>query len=307
MLRILFLAIAVLSQSLNAETRIESSADSAKSLESKQVSSNATKPQIKDSINAKDFKFSPSFNCAKAKSKVEKMICNDSSGELQRLDRLYSKLYFSILKSIPKDTQEGQEVRGQMKEFAKNFMDYRDNMRCFLLAVNDDKKEVEETYKVGRENGVMYENYGTLKFGVPSKYYKPCIARVYKMGILLLSANTLADTSSLISEDRDYVCRMMGNMILDRFSIKDLAKFKLYNKFFPQGYEKTIIEATKALQDSSSNGRYVEGICDDKDEGFICSNGGCELDLDDMQSRVVQPLDKFLGELNANESGGARL
>ncbi|RTJ39603.1 hypothetical protein C3H73_09555, partial [Campylobacter jejuni] len=49
----------------------------------------------------------PSFDCGKASTKVEKMICNDESGELQKLDRLYSKLYFSILKSIPKNTKEG--------------------------------------------------------------------------------------------------------------------------------------------------------------------------------------------------------
>lgn len=51
----------------------------------------------------------PSFDYAKAKSKVEKMICSDKSGELQKLDRLYSKLYFSILKSIPKDTKRGKK------------------------------------------------------------------------------------------------------------------------------------------------------------------------------------------------------
>lgn len=51
----------------------------------------------------------PSFDCAKASTKVEKMICNDKSGELQKLDRLYSKLYFSILKSIPKDTKRGKK------------------------------------------------------------------------------------------------------------------------------------------------------------------------------------------------------
>ena len=53
------------------------------------ISANAQSPQ-----EAK-----PSFDCAKATTKVEKMICEDSSGELQNLDRLYSKLYFSILKS----------------------------------------------------------------------------------------------------------------------------------------------------------------------------------------------------------------
>ncbi|MFV0948418.1 hypothetical protein K1X25_10170, partial [Campylobacter jejuni] len=40
----------------------------------------------------------PSFDCAKASTEVEKIICNDEDGELQKLDRLYSKLYFSILK-----------------------------------------------------------------------------------------------------------------------------------------------------------------------------------------------------------------
>ncbi|MBZ7936714.1 hypothetical protein H2279_08830, partial [Campylobacter sp. B0100352/1] len=92
----------------------------------------------------------PSFDCAKASTKVEKLICSDKSGELQKLDRLYSKLYFSILKSIPKDTKEGKETRKQMQKFAKNFKDYRDNMRCFLLALNDDKKEVEELFNIGR-------------------------------------------------------------------------------------------------------------------------------------------------------------
>lgn len=61
----------------------------------------------------------PSFDCAKAKSKVEKMICSDKSGELQKLDRLYSKLYFSILKSIPKDTKEGQETKNKCKNLLK--------------------------------------------------------------------------------------------------------------------------------------------------------------------------------------------
>lgn len=121
----------------------------------------------------------PSFDCAKASTKVEKMICNDKSGELQKLDRLYSKLYFSILKSIPKDTKEGQETKKQMQKFAKNFIDYRDNMRCFLLAKNDDEKEVEEVFNKGRENGIMYENLDSVHFGFKPHHYKPCIARAY--------------------------------------------------------------------------------------------------------------------------------
>ncbi|HEG8526698.1 TPA: hypothetical protein SF316_001857 [Campylobacter jejuni] len=244
----------------------------------------------------------PSFNCAKAKSKVEKMICSDKSGELQKLDRLYSKLYFSILKSIPKDTKEGQETKKQMQKFAKNFIDYRDNMRCFLLAKNDDEKEVEEVFNKGRENGIMYENLDSVHFGFKPHHYKPCIARVYKMGILLLSTNTIIDTSFLIDKDTFYTCK--GNMILDIFSIKGLVKFRFYNKLFPQGYKETIIEASKALQELSSNGRYTQ-VCVFEDEGFICTNGGYEFDLDEMQTRVIQPLDNFIQnidfrKLNAN-------
>ena len=76
---------------------------------------------LSQSINAQSPQESkPSFDCVKATTKVEKMICEDSSGELQNLDRLYSKLYFSILKSIPKDTKQGQETREQLKYFNKS-------------------------------------------------------------------------------------------------------------------------------------------------------------------------------------------
>ncbi|HID0707493.1 TPA: lysozyme inhibitor LprI family protein [Campylobacter jejuni] len=74
----------------------------------------------------------PSFDCAKASTEVEKMICNDESGELQKLDRLYSKLYFSILKSIPKDTKEGQNAREKLKYFNIAVMKNRDTFQCYF-------------------------------------------------------------------------------------------------------------------------------------------------------------------------------
>ena len=93
-------------------------------------------------------------------------------------------------------------------------------------------------------------------------------------------------------------------MILDIFSIKGLAHFKLYGRFFSKEYKETIIEASKALQELSSNSLYTQ-VCVFEDTGYICTNGGCEFDLDEMQTRVVQPLDKFihnidLRKLNAN-------
>ncbi|WP_034346460.1 hypothetical protein [Helicobacter trogontum] len=96
------LSIALLTQKLSAKS---SQKAHVKLLESKQDSK----------LHAKDSQIKSSFDCIKATTKVEKIICNDESGELQKLDRLYSKLYFSILKSIPKDTKQGQKIRKQQK------------------------------------------------------------------------------------------------------------------------------------------------------------------------------------------------
>lgn len=41
----------------------------------------------------------PSFDCAKATTKVEKMICNDESGNLQNLDRYMTEVYAQLKKS----------------------------------------------------------------------------------------------------------------------------------------------------------------------------------------------------------------
>ena len=252
-------------------------------------------------VNAQSQESKPSFNCTKATTKVEKMICSDSSGELQNLDRLYSKLYFSILNSIPKNTKQGQETRKQMQNFAKAFIDYRDNMRCFFLAINDDEKEVEEVLSITNDYGVsIYENLDKVRYGLKPRHYNLCIERIYKMGILLLSANVIQDTSSLIENKDDYTCK--ENLILDIFSIKGLAEYRLYNKFFPKGYEKSIIDISETLQHTSSEGRYSSrGWCYSEDDGFICSNGGCEYDIDRMQKNVMQPLDKFIQNINARK------
>lgn len=45
----------------------------------------------------------PSFNCARAKSDVEKMICSDKSGELQRLDSNMAKAYKKLRQNLNKN------------------------------------------------------------------------------------------------------------------------------------------------------------------------------------------------------------
>ena len=42
----------------------------------------------------------PSFDCAKASTEVEKLICEDSSGELQNLDRYMTEIYTQLKKEL---------------------------------------------------------------------------------------------------------------------------------------------------------------------------------------------------------------
>jgi uncharacterized protein len=58
---------------------------------------------------------SPSFNCAKASSSVEELICNDA--ELAQLDRSLASLYGTVLKHTPAAEQRmlKAEQRGWIK------------------------------------------------------------------------------------------------------------------------------------------------------------------------------------------------
>lgn len=60
------------------------------------ISANAQSPQ-----EAK-----PSFDCVKATTKVEKMICEDSSGELQNLDRQISQIYQDTKAKLDKNAKK---------------------------------------------------------------------------------------------------------------------------------------------------------------------------------------------------------
>ncbi|MGI0406759.1 lysozyme inhibitor LprI family protein [Helicobacter himalayensis] len=48
----------------------------------------------------------PSFDCTKATTKAEKMICEDSSGELQNLDRQISQSYQHIRAKLDKNNKK---------------------------------------------------------------------------------------------------------------------------------------------------------------------------------------------------------
>ncbi|MBZ7939791.1 DUF1311 domain-containing protein [Campylobacter sp. W0014] len=67
----------------------------------------------------------PSFDCSKATTKVEKMICNDESGELQNLDRYMGEVYTQLRKELkiskfPDKEQRLKDLLDSQRAFIKN-------------------------------------------------------------------------------------------------------------------------------------------------------------------------------------------
>ena len=62
---------------------------------------------LSQSINAQSPKEAkPSFDCAKATTRVEKMICSDSGGELQNLDKQLFESYQAIKAKLDKNDKK---------------------------------------------------------------------------------------------------------------------------------------------------------------------------------------------------------
>ena len=81
---------------------------------------------LSQSINAQSpQEAKPSFDCAKATTKVEKMICEDSSGELQNLDRYMAEVYTQLKKELkiskfPDKEKRLKDLLDSQRAFIKN-------------------------------------------------------------------------------------------------------------------------------------------------------------------------------------------
>ncbi|ECL1094431.1 DUF1311 domain-containing protein [Campylobacter jejuni] len=67
----------------------------------------------------------PSFDCSKASTKVEKIICNDEDGELQNLDRYMGEVYTQLRKELkiskfPDKEQRLKDLLDSQRAFIKN-------------------------------------------------------------------------------------------------------------------------------------------------------------------------------------------
>ena len=194
--------------------------------------------------NAESIKVAkPSFDCTKAKSEVEKMICSDESGELQRLDRLYSKLYFTILKAIPKDTERGQKVRKNLKEFNRLVMDSRNSKHCPSITTREPICIHSNNPKNCPIDQFAYDKIDNV--------IGKCTKQIYLSAISALALYMVNDNDEDIKKlnDEYYNTRINeGNLIGNRFyvcedcNIKNLLNYDLYNQFFEEKNKKLILE-----------------------------------------------------------------
>lgn len=83
------------------------------------------------STNAVLAKDSPSFDCSKATTEVEKLICSDD--ELARLDVEMNKSYHAFLKTL-----DEEYYRNKLKRKQIDWLGYRGKLSCFNA--NDNKK-----------------------------------------------------------------------------------------------------------------------------------------------------------------------
>ena len=71
----------------------------------------------------------PSFDCAKAKSNAEKMICSDESGELQNLDRYMGEVYTQLVYELKKSSFGDKDKRLEgILQSQRDFIRNRENL-----------------------------------------------------------------------------------------------------------------------------------------------------------------------------------
>jgi len=157
----------------------------------------------------------PSFDCAKATTKVEKVICSDS--ELAKLDRLYSNLYFATLKAIPKDTPQGKETRENLKTFNRQVMEIRNSKACHYSSLRN----------------VEY---------IENKELPICIKDIYLEALVYIAYNMLGEQKLFEFIEEDYPD---GNPFysVGRYDIiENLAYYNLYDRFFDAKHKNIILE-----------------------------------------------------------------
>ncbi|HFP7759795.1 TPA: hypothetical protein ACHDWC_001863, partial [Campylobacter jejuni] len=135
---------------------------------------------------------------------------------------LYSKLYFSILKSIPKNTKEGQKTREKLKYFNHSVMSNRNIFQCYFVAPFETKKQEDRQ-----------SNY--------------CIKQIYLEAIATLAFKMIDSEANrekwgFNERMKDFVVPIENSNGAYDMNIEFLPDYNLFNNFFENTTQSIVID-----------------------------------------------------------------
>ncbi|EDP6005585.1 DUF1311 domain-containing protein [Campylobacter jejuni] len=163
----------------------------------------------------------PSFDCAKASTEVEKIICNDEDGELQNLDRYMGEVYTQLRKELKISKFPDKEQR---------LKDLLDSQRAFIKNLNEvdfikDSYEERITQLLKLLGEVLDSNNKELceyarknKFG-DSKWQEvpPSVNPPFSIGYCAFGANDkYGNFDNYCTENREIIKKEMAKAIKEK-------------------------------------------------------------------------------------------
>ncbi|EGB3953304.1 DUF1311 domain-containing protein [Campylobacter jejuni] len=163
----------------------------------------------------------PSFDCAKASTEVEKIICNDEDGELQNLDRYMGEVYTQLRKELKISNFADKEQR---------LKDLLDSQRAFIKNLNEVdfikdsyEERITQLLKLLREvldsnNKELCEYARKNKFG-DSKWQEvpPSVNPPFSIGYCAFGANNkYGNFYRYCTEKREIIKKEMAKAIKEK-------------------------------------------------------------------------------------------
>lgn len=162
----------------------------------KTVSAEETAQAIAET-KVNDKAITPSFDCAKAKTEVEKLICSDP--ELARLDREMAKAYKELNDNLPR-----KENKITLKKRQRIWLENREKVPCMARVKNSEKKQcLYHIYKYRIQKLIGWNNENRNDFYINYENIMPDYTFVSKNGeainLLFFKENDLSYTTDLIA------------------------------------------------------------------------------------------------------------
>lgn len=123
-------------------------------------------------INMQAQEFGPGFDCTKAKTKMEKTICNDKSGSLQMLDKQLSKIYTQTMKEYKRSNLQDKDIRiNSLLQSQRNFIKAAQKIDDYYKLKAFYEQRNAEILKIFDQISTQYGNTWSGKYALSKGLY----------------------------------------------------------------------------------------------------------------------------------------